>query len=89
MKPPKVSRQELLDTFDRMCKALGKSSKGFEPGKITGKDQWAMQYRKDCGWMIVCGLGGCGAALSRWNGYVQNRWDLMMLMEAVIWVRSR
>jgi hypothetical protein len=42
-----------------------------------------MKYSKGCGWMVVSGKGGCGAALSRWNGYMQTRWNFMMMIEAV------
>ena len=80
---PHVPKEKLLHAFERMCKQLGKQSRGFDVEAIDGRDQWAMRHRPECGWMVVCGLGGCGAALSRWNGYVPTRWSLLMLIEAV------
>jgi hypothetical protein len=82
MKTPKVSRAKLLDRFETMCTTLGKQSRGFDVDAINGVDQWAMRKKAE-GWMIVCGLGGCGSALTRWNGYVATRWSLLMLIEAV------
>lgn len=92
MRVPRVKKEELLFAFETMCRQLGKVSKGFDAESITapcdgdkydGTDQWAMKYTKRCGWMIVCGKGGCGCALSRFNGYVQTRWNFLMLIEAV------
>lgn len=89
---PRVTKDELLQAFADMCRRLGKISRGFDVEAITapcdgpqygGTPQWAMKYQKRCGWMIVSGKGGCGAALSRWNGYVQTRWNFLMLIEAV------
>jgi hypothetical protein len=71
---------------------MGVESAGFDPKAITapidgprhdGKTRWAMKYTKGCGWMVVCGTGGCGAPLSRWNGYMQTRWNFLMMIEAV------
>ena len=89
---PKTSDEDLLRAFDRMCRRLGKVSRGFDAGAITapldgakhdGTTQWAMKHTKGFGWMIVCGSGGCGAALSGAGGYVKKRHDLLMLIEAV------
>jgi hypothetical protein len=80
---PTVTKTELLGVFNHMCAVLGKQSLGFNPDLINGADQWAMKYTPKCGWMVVSGLGGCGAALSRWNGYMQTRWNFLMMMEAV------
>ena len=80
---PSVKKDQLLQAFDRMCKTLGKTSRGFDKDAIDGKDQWAMKYTKDCGWIIVCGLGGCGIPLGRWNAYMQTRWNFLMMLEAV------
>lgn len=68
----KVSDQELLAAFERMCRMLGKVSRGFDVDAITapidgprydGTSQWAMKRVEGFGWMVVCGAGGCGAAL--------------------------
>jgi len=80
---PRVKKASLLQAFENMCKALSKTSRGFDVKAIDGKNQWAMTYKPKCGWMVVCGLGGCGAALSRWNGYMQTRWNFLMMLEAV------
>ena len=81
-----------------MCNALGVVSAGFDVDAITapidgprhdGKTRWAMKHTKRCGWMVVCGAGGCGAVLSRWNGYMQTRWNFMMMIEAVAQVAQR
>ncbi len=87
-----MSDDELLRAFDKMCKRLGKVSRGFEPNKITapidgdkydGTSQWAISYTTGFGYMIVCGAGGCGCALGRSGGYIKKRWNLLMLIEAV------
>jgi len=87
----RVSDEDLLKTFERMCTSLGVLSRGFHPEDITapidgarydGTKQWAIHHNQK-GWMVVCGSGGCGAALSRWNGYVRERWDFLLLLEAV------
>jgi hypothetical protein len=78
---PKVSKKELRVALDRLCQELGTTSRGFDVGAINGPDQWALKYTPGCGWMVVCGLGGCGAALSRWNGYIRYRWNLLMALE--------
>ncbi len=85
MKTPKVKKAELLRAFERVCKLIGKKSNGFDANinLDNGRNQWAMLYRKKCGWMVVCGSGGCGAALSRWNGYLPTRWSFLMMLEAV------
>jgi len=89
---PKVTKAALLQAFEILCDKLGVKSRGFDVEAITapcdgpaydGTKQWAMKYTKGCGWMIVCAKGGCGCALSRWNGYVQTRWNFLMLIEAV------
>lgn len=92
VKIPKVSKKELLQSFERMCKVFGVVSAGFDRQAITapidgdkydGKIRWAMNYEKRFGWMVVCGAGGCGACLSRYNGYMQTRWNFLMMIEAV------
>ncbi len=80
--PPEVSREDLARAFERMCKTLGKTSRAFDVNAIDGPHQWAMMNR-DGLWMIVSGLGGCGAAVSRRNGYVQGDWNFLMLIEAI------
>lgn len=80
---PRVKKARLLEAFEGMCLALGKTSRGFDVAAIKGKGEWAMRYCEKCGWMVVCGLGGCGVALGRWNAYMQTRWNFMMMMEAV------
>ncbi len=70
---PKLNKQvrdELLDAFEQLCKKFGVKSMGFDYNAITATKQWALSYTEGLGWMIVCGLGGCGCALSRWNGYI-------------------
>lgn len=93
IRSPRVTDKQLLDAFASMCNKLGIVSRGFDVKAITapidgdkhdGTKQWAMN-KAECGWMVVCGKGGCGAALSRWNGYVRTRWDFLMLLEAVSW----
>jgi len=93
-KAPKVSDKELLDAFGRLCKKIGVVSRGFDVAAITapcdgakhdGTTQWAMKKTKGLGWMVVCGKGGCGCALSRWNGYIKGRWNFLMMIEAVTW----
>lgn len=88
----RVSEQELLSAFERMCRQLGVMSRGFDADAITapidgpkydGIEQWAMRHTEGLGWMVVCGAGGCGAALSRGNGYVKKKWNFLMLIEAV------
>ena len=81
---PRVTKAQLLQAFERTCHVLGKTSRGFDIGAIDGGGQWAMQYRPKKGWMVVCGRGGCGApTITRWNGYMQTRWNFMMMFEAV------
>ena len=78
---PKVTKQELEFALDRLCRAMGTTSRGFNVDAIDGMDQWALMYKPGAGWMVVSGLGGCGAALSRWNGYIRYRWNLLMALE--------
>lgn len=94
MKTPKVTKQELLRTFERLCSKMGVVSKGFDPKAITapidgalydGTTQWAMKRTKGFGWMIVCGWKGVGCPLTRFNGYMKGRWNFLMMMEAVLW----
>jgi hypothetical protein len=80
-KTPRVTRAELVDALDRLCDAVGTVSRGFNVEAIDGPDQWALRYCRGYGWMVVCGLGGCGCALSRANGFVRNRWSLLMALE--------
>jgi len=89
---PRVSDADLLNTFESVCHLAGVVSRGFDREAITapidgdvydGTTQWAMHYEKSMGWMVVSGWKGCGAALSRWNGYVRTRWDFLMLLEAL------
>ena len=80
-KLPKVSKDDLKFALERLCKAVGTTSRGFDVGAINGPDQWALHHRPGAGWMVVCGLGGCGAALSRWNGYIRYRWNVLMALE--------
>jgi hypothetical protein len=91
-KVPRVSKAELLRAFEAMCRKIGVESAGFDPKAITapidgskhdGVTRWAISYNKRFGYMIVSGAYGCGCPLSRFNGYVKNRWDLLMLIEAV------
>lgn len=83
-KLPKMSkerREDLLRAFRELCNALGKECKEFNYNDITKSGQWALAYRKNCGWLIVCGLGGCGCALTRFNGYIKGTWNMMIAME--------
>lgn len=57
-----VSREELLDCFERLCDAMRVRCRGFRPADINGPDQWAL-IKRPAGWVIVCGAGGCGVAL--------------------------
>jgi hypothetical protein len=93
MNTPKVKKRELLSAFELLCKKMGVVSKGFHPESITapidgekydGTKQWAMK-KTSFGWMVVCGKGGMGAVLSRWNGYIKGRWNFLMMIEAVTW----
>ena len=80
-KLPKVTKEGLVDALNRLCEAVGTTSRGLDVSAINGKDQWALKYTPGVGWMVVCGLGGCGAALSRWNGYMRYRWNVLMALE--------
>lgn len=80
-KLPKVTKKELVDALDRLCAAVGTTSRGTNVDAIDGPSQWALAYRPGAGWMVVSGLGGCGAALSRWNGYIRYRWNVLMALE--------
>ena len=81
MNLPKVTKKELASALQRLCQEVGATSRGFNVEAIDGRDQWALKYTKGYGWMVVCGLGGCGAAISRWNGYIRYRWNLLMALE--------
>jgi len=98
MRAPRVTNNQLLDAFEDLCRVMGTTNRGFDYKAITapisgaaydGTEQWAMMYRDGMGWMVVGGIGGCGAALSRWNGYMRTRWDFMMMLEAVVWASTR
>lgn len=80
-KLPKVTKAQLVDALNRLCEAVGTTSRGLNVGAIDGPDQWALKHTPKFGWMVVCGLGGCGAALSRWNGYIRYRWNVLMALE--------
>ena len=89
----KVTKKELLDIFEQLCERYKVKSRGFNPELITapidgdrydGVPQWAMKHVKGSGWMIVCGWGGCGAAFTRYNGYIKGCWNFLILMEALI-----
>ena len=86
---PKVTRKQLEVALQNLCRAMGTTSRGFDVDAIDGGNQWALEYTKGCGWMVVSGLGGVGAALSRWNGYIRNRWNLLMALEMALHVRDR
>ena len=81
MKTPMVSDGELVSALDRLCAIVGKTSHGFAVDRINGGDQLAIKYTPGFGWMVVCGIGGCGAALSRAGGYHRTRWSLLMALE--------
>lgn len=80
-KLPKVTKDELVAALDRLCAAVGTTSRGLNVDAINGPNQWALSHLPGAGWMVVCGLGGCGAALSRWNGYIRYRWNVLMALE--------
>ncbi len=83
MKTPKVSDTDLLNAFEHLCKVAGKQSRGFDVTAIDGEDQWAMKNTpKYGGWMAVCGLGGCGVAVGRFNARLPTRWSFLMMLEA-------
>lgn len=91
-----VTDDDLLRAFDRLCEKYGVVSRGFKPEEITapidgskhdGTKQWAMKHRKNFGWMIVSGWKGCGCVVTRANGYVKNRWDFLMLIEALYYAK--
>lgn len=79
--PPKVTKEELLDAFERLCAQMGVICRGFDRNLIDGGDQWALFHRRGYGWMVVCGLGGCGVALGRFNNYIPTRWSMLMALE--------
>ncbi len=90
---PKITKKELLNAFECLCRLYGVKSKGFYPESITapidgpkydGTEQWAMKHVKGLGWMIVLGSRGCGCAFVRYNGYIKGRWNFLMLIEALI-----
>lgn len=87
---PKVKKSQLLESFNRLCEAYGVESAGFDPNKIASPfdGHWAMSYTKNLGWMIVCGMGGCGAKFTRFNGYIKNRWDFLMFIEGIFWAKK-
>jgi len=80
-KLPKVTKKQLANALQRLCNAVGTTSRGFDVNAIDGGDQWALKHNPGAGWMVVCGLGGCGAALTRWNGYIRYRWNMLMALE--------
>mgnify|MGYP001565498213 CR=1 FL=1 len=93
---PAVTNKQLLQAFETLCKKYKVASRGFEPKKITaplsgkeydGTPQWAIKHQPSVGYMIVCGLGGCGVVFTRWNGYMRTRWDFLMLIEALTWAK--
>ena len=88
----KPSKKELLEAFEYLCETRKVVSRGFDLGAITapidgpkydGTKQWAMKHKKGCGWAIVSGWQGVGMKFVRWNGYIKNRWDFLMLIEAL------
>lgn len=81
IKTPKVTKKQLLDAFQRLCTEMNVTCRGFDPDAINGRDQWALIHKRGCGWMVVCGLGGCGVALGRWNNYLPTRWSMLMALE--------
>ena len=89
MKAPKVKRESLLRIFNRICKKLNKKSHGFDFNAIDGKDQWAMKYRKGCGWMIVCGGDKTVFDSLEWSSLFAleffnfSRWSLLMMLEGI------
>ena len=80
-KLPKVTKEQLVTALDDLCRVVGTTSRGLNVDAIDGPDQWALAHRPGTGWMVVSGLGGCGAALSRWNGYIRYRWNVLMALE--------
>lgn len=92
MKSPKVSKKQLLEAFENLCKQYGVVSAGFDQDAITapidgpkfdGKTRWAMKYKPGYGWMIKVGWKGTAVKFVRFNGYIKNRWDFLMLIEAL------
>lgn len=60
---------------------MGVTCRGFDPNLIDGRDQWALIHKRGYGRMVVCGLGGCGVALGRFNNYIPTRWSMLMALE--------
>jgi hypothetical protein len=89
VKLPRVTRKQLTDALSRLCQLVGTTSRGLDVEAIDGPDQWALRHTPGLGWMVVCGLGGCGAALSRWNGYIRYRWNMLMALEMAWTIMSR
>lgn len=90
----RVTRRQLLVSFEHLCEVYEVESAGFNRHKITapvdgakydGKTRWAMRYVTGKGWMIVCGWKGVGGKFTRYNGYIHNRWDFLMLIEGLAW----
>lgn len=87
-----VSEEQILAAFNRLCNLYGVISAGFHPENITapidedkhdGKERWAIKYRPELGYMIVCGWKGCGVRFGRWNCYMTTKWDFLMLLECL------
>lgn len=79
---PKVSDEDLLFHFNRLCEAAGVVSRGFNCELITapidgekhdGTEQWAMSFRPGVGWAVVSGWKGCGTALGGGADYLKKR----------------
>ena len=79
----KDERTTLLRAFEGVCKVLSKECLGFHVREISKENQWALKYTLGQGWMVVCGLGGVGAAMTRYNGYVKDTWSMMIALEMV------
>ena len=97
MRHSKVSNKQLLEAFDSLCKSYGVESAGFDRNAITapidgdkhdGKKRWAMHHKPGLGWMIVSGWKGWGINFTRSNGYIRSRWDFLMMIEALWWVKT-
>ena len=96
IRAPKVTDEQLLHALEVLCRQFNAVSRGFDYNAITapidgdkydGTTQWAIRHTSQ-GYMIVCGHGGCGAVMARWNGYIRTRWDFLMAMEMVRWSHS-
>jgi hypothetical protein len=74
-------QEDLLAAFERLCERMGKTCRGFDADAIDDFHQWALKYRPGGGWMIVCGRGGVGCALTRYNGYIKSTWEMLIAVE--------